>query len=63
MAPPTQDLRERTQAFLDEAIAAGRDVELQWCEGSGHNAPGMPVAVCRDAFGRWVSDFFTRTLT
>lgn len=59
-----EDLPERTQALYGEAIAAGMRVELQWCDGSGHNAPaGMPAEVCRDAFGGWVSDFFTRTLT
>jgi pimeloyl-ACP methyl ester carboxylesterase len=58
------DPPQRTKALYDEAIAAGRDIELQWCEGSGHNADdGMPVAVCRDAFGHWVRDFFTRKLT
>lgn len=58
-----EDLPSRTQAFYDEAIAAGIPAELHWCEGSGHNATaGMPVDVCRDAFGEWVRDFFTRTL-
>ena len=58
-----EDLPTRTQTFYDEAIAAGIPAELHWCEGSGHNAPaGMPVDVCRDAFGEWVRDFFTRTL-
>jgi len=59
----TQDLPARTQAFFDTAVAAGIDAELKWCEGSGHEAPaGMPAEVCRDAFGSWVRDFFTRTL-
>jgi pimeloyl-ACP methyl ester carboxylesterase len=59
----TEDLPARTQAFYDAAIAAGIPAELYWCEGSGHNAPaGMPVDVCKDAFGRWVRDFFARNL-
>jgi pimeloyl-ACP methyl ester carboxylesterase len=59
----TQDLPARTQAFFDEAIAAGRQAELHWCEGSGHNAAaGMPAEVCSDAFGSWTRDFFTRYL-
>ena len=63
-AADTQDLPARTQAFYDDAVRAGIPVELHWCEGSGHNTPaGMPVVVCKDAFGGWVRDFFTRTLT
>ncbi len=58
-----EDLPERTQSFYDEAIAAGVPAELQWCEGSGHRAPGMPAEICRQAFGEWVRDFFTRTLS
>ncbi len=59
----TEDLPARTQAFYDEARAAGIPAELHLCAGSGHNAPGgMPVDVCRDAFGGWVRDFFNRTL-
>ena len=58
-----EDLPERTQIFYNHAIAAGIPAELHWCEAAGHNAPaGMPVAVCKDAFGEWVRDFFTRTL-
>ncbi len=58
-----EDLPSRTQAFFDEAIALGIPAEIQWCEGSGHDAPaGMPVEVCTDAFAGWVRDFFTRTL-
>ena len=58
-----EDLPERTQTFYDEAIAAGIPAELQWCAGSGHNAPaGMPAEVCKDAFAGWVRDFFTQTL-
>ena len=58
-----EDLPERTRTFYAEAISAGVLAEIHWCEGSGHNAPaGMPVAVCRDAFGGWVRDFFSRTL-
>jgi pimeloyl-ACP methyl ester carboxylesterase len=59
-----EDLPERTQAFYDEARVAGMPAELQWCDGSGHGAPaGMPAEVCKDAFGGWVRDFFTRTLS
>jgi fermentation-respiration switch protein FrsA (DUF1100 family) len=59
-----EDLPERTQAFYDAAVAAGIPAELHWCEGSGHKAPaGMPAVVCRDAYGAWLRDFFTRALT
>lgn len=60
----TEDLPARTQAFYEDARAAGVEIELQWCEGAGHNAPaGMPVWVCRDDFAAWMLDFFSRTLT
>jgi pimeloyl-ACP methyl ester carboxylesterase len=60
----TEDLPERTQAFYADASAAGVEIELHWCEGAGHNAKaGMPVGVCRDAFGAWMLDFFSRTLS
>jgi pimeloyl-ACP methyl ester carboxylesterase len=59
----TEDLPARTQAFYDRARASGIPAELRFCEGSGHTAPaGMPVVVCKDAFGGWVRDFFSRTL-
>lgn len=58
----TEDLPDRTQAFYDEARAAGVQIELHWCEGSGHNAPGMPVWICRDAFAKWMLDFFSKAL-
>jgi pimeloyl-ACP methyl ester carboxylesterase len=59
----TEDLPPRTEDFYDDAVAAGVTIELHWCEGAGHNAPaGMPVAVCRDAFGTWMQDFFSRNL-
>lgn len=59
-----EDLPARTQAFYEQAVAAGIPAELHWCEGSGHRAPaGMPAEVCRVAFGGWVRDFFTRTLS
>lgn len=58
-----QDLPERTQSLFDGALEAGRQVELHWCEGSGHTADaGMPAEVCRTAFGGWMRDFFTRYL-
>ena len=60
----TEDLPARTQTFYDEARALGIPAELHFCEGSGHTAPaGMPVVVCKEAFGGWVRDFFSRTLT
>lgn len=60
----SQDLPERTQAFYEEAVAAGFPAELHWCPASGHSAPaGMPAEVCQDAFGGWMREFFTRTLT
>lgn len=59
----TEDLPERTQAFYEDALAAGVQIELRWCEGAGHNAPaGMPVWVCRDDFAAWMLDFFSRNL-
>jgi fermentation-respiration switch protein FrsA (DUF1100 family) len=59
----TEDLPARTQSFFDEALAMGIPAELHFCEDSGHNAPGgMPVDVCKDAYGGWVSEFFSRTL-
>lgn len=58
-----EDLPARTQAFYDEARAAGIPAELHFCEGAGHNAPGgMPIDLCTDAFASWVADFFARTL-
>ena len=58
-----EDLPARTEDFYDDALAAGVEMELHLCEGAGHNAPaGMPVVVCRDDFGTWMSDFFSRTL-
>jgi fermentation-respiration switch protein FrsA (DUF1100 family) len=59
----TEDLPERTQAFFDEALAAGIPAELHWCPESGHNAPaGMPAEVCVDEFAAWTTDFFDRAL-
>jgi pimeloyl-ACP methyl ester carboxylesterase len=59
----TEDLPARTQSFYEDALAAGVKIELHWCEGAGHKAPaGLPVVVCRDAFGAWMRDFFSRTL-
>jgi pimeloyl-ACP methyl ester carboxylesterase len=58
-----EDLPERTQAFYDDLVADGRDVTLEWCEGSGHNAPaGMPAEVCAADFAAWTADFFARAL-
>jgi len=54
-----EDLAYRTTAFERELAAAGVPCALEWCEGSGHNAPaGMPVDVCAAEFHRWVVDFF-----
>ena len=59
----TEDLPLRTQDFYDDAVKAGIRMELHWCEGSGHNAPaGMPIVVCKAAFGGWVLRFFTHAL-
>jgi pimeloyl-ACP methyl ester carboxylesterase len=59
-----EDLPERTQAFYEEAVAAGIPAELHFCDRSGHRAPaGMPVQVCHDAYGGWLRDFFARTLS
>jgi pimeloyl-ACP methyl ester carboxylesterase len=59
----TEDLPARTQAFYEDAAAAGVEIALHWCEGAGHNAAaGMPVWVCRDDFGAWMLDFFSRNL-
>jgi len=58
-----EDLPARTQAFYEEMRGRGIPADLHWCPGSGHDAPaGMPVDVCRDAFGGWVREFFTSTL-
>jgi pimeloyl-ACP methyl ester carboxylesterase len=59
----TEDLPARTQAFYEEALAAGVTIELHWCVGAGHNAAaGMPVWVCRDDFAAWMLAFFSRNL-
>jgi pimeloyl-ACP methyl ester carboxylesterase len=58
-----EDLLERTEAFYEDAVAAGVEIELHVCPGAGHNAPaGMPVTVCRDEFATWMLDFFSRNL-
>ena len=58
-----EDLPERTQAFYDDALAAGIAAELHWCPDAGHNAPaGMPAEVCSTDFAVWTRDFFTKTL-
>jgi len=59
----TEDLPARTQSFYDDALAAGVDIELHFCDGAGHNATaGMPVKVCHDDFATWTRDFFTKNL-
>lgn len=59
----TEDLPERTEAFYAQAVEAGVDIELHWCQGAGHNAAaGMPVWVCREDFASWMLDFFSRTI-
>lgn len=59
----TEDLPARTEAFYANAIDAGMEIELHWCDGAGHNAPaGMPVWVCREDFAAWMLDFFMRTI-
>jgi pimeloyl-ACP methyl ester carboxylesterase len=58
-----EDLPERTQAFFDDAVAAGIPAELHWCPNAGHNAPaGMPAEVCSADFAVWTRDFFTKAL-
>jgi pimeloyl-ACP methyl ester carboxylesterase len=58
-----EDLPDRTQDFYDRLLSDGVDVELRWCEDSGHRADaGMPVDVCPEAFGAWVRDFFSEAL-
>ncbi len=58
-----EDLPGRTQAFFDEAIAAGVPAELHWCPNAGHNAPaGMPAEVCSSDFAIWTHDFFVKAL-
>ena len=54
-----EDLPERTQAFFDDALAAGRTIELHWCDGAKH---AQVDDVCGDDLAQWLSDFFTRNL-
>ena len=55
----TEDLPERTQIFYDDAVAAGRNIELHWCEGAGH---GKVDDLCGADLAQWLNDFFARTL-
>jgi len=55
----TEDLPERTQVFYDDAVAAGRNIELHWCEGAGH---GKVDDLCGADLAQWLNDFFARTL-
>jgi pimeloyl-ACP methyl ester carboxylesterase len=58
-----EDLPDRTEAFAEQARAAGTPVELHWCPDAGHNAPaGMPVDVCAAEFAAWTSAFFSAAL-
>lgn len=50
-----EDLPERTEEFVADAVAAGIPVTLQWCEGAGH---GRVDDVCPDDYASWVRDFF-----
>lgn len=60
----TEDLPERTQAFYEQAVAAGIPTQLEWCPDAGHNAAaGMPVEACRDEFMAQTRDYFVATLT
>jgi pimeloyl-ACP methyl ester carboxylesterase len=54
-----EDLPARTQAFYDDARAAGRSIELEWCEGAGH---GQVDNVCPMEFAGWLEMFFTEAL-
>ncbi|MEP6680639.1 MAG: alpha/beta hydrolase [Chloroflexota bacterium] len=53
----TEDLPARTQAFYDDAKAAGLTIELHWCPGAGH---GHVDDVCSQQLGAWLVDFFGR---
>jgi pimeloyl-ACP methyl ester carboxylesterase len=50
-----EDLPERTEEFVADAVAAGIPVEQHWCEGAGH---GRVDDVCPADFATWVRDFF-----
>lgn len=54
-----ENLPERTEEFVADAIAAGLSVELQWCDGAGH---GLVDDVCPDEYATWVRDFFSGAL-
>jgi pimeloyl-ACP methyl ester carboxylesterase len=55
----TEDLPARTQAFYNDARAAGLTIELHWCPGAGH---GQVDDVCPTALAGWLDAFFSRTL-
>jgi pimeloyl-ACP methyl ester carboxylesterase len=60
----TEDLPDRTQAFFEQALAAGIAAQLEWCPDSGHNATaGMPAEVCRENFMGHTRDYFLATLS
>jgi dipeptidyl aminopeptidase/acylaminoacyl peptidase len=50
-----EDLPERTEELVADAVAAGIPVSLHWCEGAGH---GRVDDVCPDEYATWVRDFF-----
>ncbi len=55
----TEDLPARTQAFYDDARAAGSTIELHWCPDAGH---GHVDDVCPRQLAAWLVDFFGRAL-
>ena len=56
----TEDLPERTQAFFNQAKAAGLTIELHWCAGATH---GRVDDVCAGDLARWLDAFFGRALS
>jgi pimeloyl-ACP methyl ester carboxylesterase len=55
----SEDQPARTQALYDDARAAGRRIELEWCDGAGH---GQVDNVCPSQFAGWLEMFFTQAL-
>jgi pimeloyl-ACP methyl ester carboxylesterase len=51
-----ENLPERTEQFVADAVAAGISTELHWCEGAGH---GLVDDVCPDDYAAWIRAFFT----
>jgi pimeloyl-ACP methyl ester carboxylesterase len=51
-----ENVPERTEQFVADAVAAGISVELHWCEGAGH---GLVDDVCPAEYATWISAFFS----